>query len=379
MFCWGVIFILIFRKEGYNMARKKRLKMPNGFGSIKYLGKNRRNPYGVYPAAERDEDGNLYTPKAIGYTATWEDAYELLTAYNMDKKGKIKTTTGTFIDRTPTLSEVYKEFYQEKYINNKNRKYSTSTLNTVQSAFKNLAILHDRQVGDLKYKDLQEVLNTCKLKHSSQAQLVSLIHQLYAYMMKYEIVDTDYSVHLAPSTPPDYENGEAFTEEELKILWNNKEDSIVQMILIMCYSGFRIKAYTQMDTNVAERYFKGGVKTKTSIDRLVPIHSAIIDFVSSRDPHNLLGMSDYNFRNAMYGKLEELNLSHTANGKKHTPHDCRHTFSALCEQYKVRENDRKRMLGHSFGSDITNATYGHRTVEQLRTEIEKIKLPATCC
>lgn len=372
-----LLFLYPFLRKDDTMARKKRLKMPNGFGSIKYLGKNRRRPYGAYPPAERDDNGKLVTPKALGYTETWEDAYELLTAYNMDKKGKIKTTTGTFIDRTPTLSEVFKDYFHEKYVNNQKRNYSSSTINTVQSAFKNLACLHDRQVGDLKYKDLQDVLNNCKLRHSSQAQLVSLIHQLYAYMLKYEIVDTDYSAYLTPSTSPDYENGEAFTDEELKILWNNKDDHIVQMILIMCYSGFRIKAYTQMETNIEELYFKGGVKTETSINRHVPIHSAIIDFVRLRDPHNLLGMSDYNFRNAMYAKLEDLNLLYRADGKKHTPHDCRHTFSALCEEYKVRENDRKRLLGHSFGSDTTNATYGHRTVEQLRVEIEKIKVPTS--
>lgn len=49
--------------------------------------------------------------------------------------------------------------------------------------------------------------------------------------------------------------------------------------------------------------------------------------------------------------------------------------SRLCEQYGVNENDRRRMMGHSFGSDITNGTYGHRTVEQLRNEIIKIKAP----
>ena len=32
------------------------------------------------------------------------------------------------------------------------------------------------------------------------------------------------------------------------------------------------------------------------------------------------------------------------------------------------------MLGHSFGSDITNRIYGHRTLEDLRVEIEKIKI-----
>lgn len=43
----------------------------------------------------------------------------------------------------------------------------------------------------------------------------------------------------------------------------------------------------------------------------------------------------------------------------------------LCEKYNVKENDRKRMLGHSF-RDITNAVYGHRDLEDLREEIEKI-------
>ena len=47
------------------------------------------------------------------------------------------------------------------------------------------------------------------------------------------------------------------------------------------------------------------------------------------------------------------------------------TLFLLYVKYGVRENDRKRMLGHSFGNDITNAVYGHRTLEELRTEIEK--------
>lgn len=70
----------------------------------------------------------------------------------------------------------------------------------------------------------------------------------------------------------------------------------------------------------------------------------------------------------MSDKLDALNLP------RHTPHDCRHTFAWLCEKYGVSENDRKRMLGHSFKNDITNAVYGHRTVEELRAEIEKIKV-----
>ena len=72
------------------------------------------------------------------------------------------------------------------------------------------------------------------------------------------------------------------------------------------------------------------------------------------------------FREEMYSILEDIGI------EKHTPHDCRHTFSRLCEKYNVNDNDRKRMLGHSFGNDITNRIYGHRTVEDLLEQIEKI-------
>lgn len=138
----------------------------------------------------------------------------------------------------------------------------------------------------------------------------------------------------------------------------------------MCYSGFRIAAYTKMETNLEEWYFKGGVKTKSSKNRIVPIHPAIQEITSDRyreNGQNLLGMRIQTFRIKMSRKLEVLGID------KHTPHDCRHTFSMLCERYNVNENDRKRMLGHSFGNDITNQKYGHRTVDDLRSEIKKIK------
>lgn len=50
-------------------------------------------------------------------------------------------------------------------------------------------------------------------------------------------------------------------------------------------------------------------------------------------------------------------------------------FLLYVKSIPSEKNDRKRMLGHSFGSDITNAVYGHRTLEELRSEIEKIKVP----
>lgn len=355
------------------MPRKKRLKLPNGYGSIKYLGKNRRNPYAVYPAVTEWSERGPVTPKALGYTETWEDGYALLTAYNLEKAGKIKTTLGVFIDRSPTFAEAYEEYYKEKYETNKSKMLSQQSKHSTAAAYKNCSVLHNMQVRQIKYADLQGVLNRCTLGHASQELIVSLLHQLYSYMIKYDIVDEDYSAHLFIPIADDDETGEPFTKEELNILWEHQNDNIVQMLLIMCYSGFRISAYKKMEINLEKKYFKGGVKTKASKERLVPIHSLIYDFVCQREPDNFIGCSVPKFRSQMYKKLEELGIDYTATGKKHTPHDCRHTFSMLCEHFKVAENDRKRMMGHSFGQDITNETYGHRTIDELREEIEKIK------
>lgn len=356
--------------------RKKRLKLPNGFGSIKYLGPNRRRPYAVYPPVTAWTNKGPVTPKALSYCETWEDGYELLTIYNMEQKGKIKTNANIYIDRTPTFAEVYESFYIEKYESNKSKQYSANSRTSTRAAFKNCAALHNIKFGQLKYDDLQQVINNCPLKHASLELIVSLMHQMYAYALKYEIIDKDFSAFLYIPKEDDDESGEPFTEDELKLLWENKTDTVIEMLLIMCYSGYRISAYTNIETNLKEGYFKGGVKTRAGKNRIVPIHPAILELVCNRySGTNLLGCSDEKFRTLMYKKLETLGIAFTADNKRHTPHDCRHTFSYLCEKYNVNENDRKRMLGHSFGSDITNAKYGHRTLDELRTEIEKIATP----
>ncbi|MFR5701919.1 MAG: hypothetical protein ACLUD0_08615 [Eubacterium ramulus] len=62
--------------------RKKYPKIPNGYGSIKYLGKGRRNPYAVHPpTTEFTLNGVPKTPKAICYVSDWMVGFAVLTAY----------------------------------------------------------------------------------------------------------------------------------------------------------------------------------------------------------------------------------------------------------------------------------------------------------
>lgn len=384
------------------MAKRKHPRLPNKYGSIKKLsGKNRTNPYGVYPpTTEFDDEGHPKAVPALAYVDDWYYGFSILTAYHagayvpgvyppppdakiantkdMDSTikailqdyGKVRAAiTGQEEVDAPTFADVYDRFFAAKYTNSK-RSYSPCTVATTRAAYKNCSALHNRIFRELRYSDLQEVVDTCTLKHASLELIVSLLHQMYSYADREGLCDKDYSTNVRINIEDDDEGGVPFTENELKILWENQKDPIVEFILIMCYSGFRITAYRTLKVDLKDQYFQGGIKTKSSKDRIVPIHPSILPLVQRRIRRDgtLLSISLVAYRKSMYDKLEALGI------EKHTPHDCRHTFSWLCEKYEVAENDRKRMLGHSFGADITNSKYGHRTVEELRAQICKIKV-----
>lgn len=379
--------------------RKKYPRLPSGFGSIRYLGKNRKNPYAVHPPAKLADDLTDYIrPPALCYVDDWYTGFAVLNAYHAGtyQPGdeltfkQYKRADASELDdfcrrlitdytmhahadhilskKKKTFSDVYGLFYEYKYGENAKRKLSKQSQDSTRAAFKNCSILHSKVFEDLRHKDLQECIDSCTLKSSSVENMVFLIKQMYKYAILYDLCDRDYSSALK-SPENDDEHGVPFSDEELKILWENKDDPIVEMILIMCYSGYRIAAYRTIEVNTAEWYFKGGVKNAYSKNRIVPIHSAIQSLVSHKIKRTgcILKEPACSFRKSMYETLEKYGI------KKHTPHDCRHTFSRLCESYHVPDADRKRMMGHSFGSDITNGIYGHRTLDELRASIELIK------
>jgi len=372
--------------------RKKYPRLPSGFGQIRYLGKKRRNPYGVYPPAILIQ-GKYITPKALCYVDTWIKGLAVLTAYksgtyisgveckldignntddiaqfllaNYNKLANIETHSKS--EQLPTFSDVYKEFYFYKYEREGCRKYANSTKNSTRIAYQNCEALHNHIFADLKHDNLQGVIDKSKLGHAGLEHIIGLFHQIYEYAMAQDIVEKgmDYSSAVKINIEDNEEHGEPFSEKDLKVLWKNKDNELAEMILIMCYSGYRISAYKNMEVDLKKKYFDGGVKSK-GVTRQVPIHSAILPLVKKRLKRDgfLLKETNY-FRLDMYETLQVLGI------EKHTPHDTRHTFSMLCEKYEVKENDRKRMLGHKF-KDVTNNVYGHRTVEDLRKEIEKI-------
>ena len=382
--------------------RKKYPRLPNAFGSIRYLGAGRRNPYAVHPPAKLADDlGDYVRPAALCYVNDWYVGFAVLNAYHagtytpgdelkfqqyrtldsrelddfcqriLEDYASHSQTENIAVKREKTFEEVYKLFWEYKYGENAKKKLSKQSQDSTRAAFKNCHELHKKAFKELRHKDLQDCIDKSTLKSASIENMVSLIKQMYKYALLYEICDRDYSAGLAAPQNDD-EHGIPFSDDEIKILWANKDNQVIEFALIMCYSGYRITAYKTMEVNTEEWYFKGGVKTVAGKDRIVPIHSSIRELVKCRISRDggIFNISTDAYRKSLYEALNALGI------EKHTPHDCRHTFSRLCEKYGVSENDRKRMMGHSFGADITNSIYGHRTLDELRNEIEKVKV---CC
>lgn len=378
------------------MARRKKYpKLPNGYGSIRYLGKGRRNPYAVHPPTkEFNENGIPQVPTALCYVDSWIKGFSVLTAYhagsyypgyektlkiedsdNLDHLAqslladynRTKGVNAKEIALNKTFSQVYEDFFTYKFEADKSRVYSLATKKAYHTAFNRCKPIHNTVFSKLRHHDLQQLIDECSLSHASLELLINLLHQIFEYGELYELTDKDYSAHLKINIADNEKHGTPFSDAELQNLWRNQADPDAEFILIMCYSGFRVSAYKTIFIDLETAYFKGGVKTSSSKDRIVPIHPAIYPLVKRRiERDGCLLVSDQTFRKRMSKLLERLDLP------CHTPHDCRHTFSRLCEKYQVNENDRKRLMGHSFGNDITNGICGHRELDDLRKEIEKI-------
>lgn len=380
--------------------RKKYPKLPSGFGSIRYLGEKRRNCYAVHPPSTIDVLGHVNRPAAICYVDDWIKGFTVLTAYKagtykpgMEKELEVANTGDADVlvqriisdystikgveDKHPeihelTFEEVYKKFYKWKFIDNKEQTISDSRRKGLISGYKHCMPLYTKTFSSLTHRDFQDFIDSLDVKFGVAHTIVSLIKQMSKYAVLYEYCKENKARHLkANKDNSDLKHAVPFSDEELATLWKHSDDTTVEFLLIMCYSGYRISAYQTIEVNLSENYFKGGVKTASSKDRIVPIHSSILPLVKRRINRDgsMLTLSLMGYRRRMDKILNELKIV------GHTPHSCRHTFSMLCEKYEVNENDRKRMMGHSFGGDITNSVYGHRTVEELREQIEKIQVP----
>ncbi|MBQ9031752.1 MAG: hypothetical protein IJ106_09925 [Parasporobacterium sp.] len=303
-----------------------------------------------------------------------------------------------------TFTSVYESFLEHKFGPHAAKELKKSTKNGYNSAWMKLEALYDLSLDEVNIDDLEEIVYDVAdsgYSKTTVTRVVTLIHQLYQFALARGYCEKSRGLYVQMPSAKEEVHHQDFTDEELKKMWEAYRTSTdkfvkdtVRMILIMCYSGFRIREYETLDFLDGEvPHFRGGLKTDAGKNRVVPVHSRILPLVREISGIFLCGKKNGQFRRDMKKVLVEIGVDEEAvchrkcYGEKpsedvpdtkaetryHTPHSTRHTFSRLCESYDVKEADRKRMMGHSLKGDVTNGVYGHRSLTELSSQIEKIE------
>ena len=344
--------------------KRKYKRLPNGTGSIKMLKGNLRKPYAAYlPVKEYNANGTPVQPKAIGYYETRTEALQALMEWH-NHPDNVDIEKRTF-------KQTAEQFMKAKHSKNA----SASTVTNDNKSLRYLKSIHDTPIRSITTKDIQALFDSLEYKRNTQVQILSFVHQVFRYALQNDYVKKDYSDFVKLTKEDDEVSGIPFSENALRILWENRDDLVCRAIIVMCYTGYRKAAYDTMKYNLDEWYMQGGVKNKTSRDRIVPIHPDIQPLIEDYRKDYFPSSKD---RNRFEPKLKKLGILYETNEKgelqKHRVHDTRHTFSWLCDKYEVDSVSKHMLMGHSLGKDVEANTYGHRTLDELRSAINKIKI-----
>lgn len=342
-------------KRDYSRPKRFR-RLPNGFGSIRRLSGNRRNPYAAYPPVTEWTATAPVTPKAIGYFPTYNDAYQALSEYNKNPYDLDNVDV--------TFANVFKG-----YVDFKTGQVTKSTISGYHAAFKYFATLHDVPMRKLRAQDMQSIVDTIPFKRSSTERCKNLLTGMFKYAIQNGIVTTNYASAVVIKKPDDTERGVPFTIGELKRLWSLRDDTDIQVLLILIYTGMRIGELQGYENK--GNYLIGGSKTTAGRDRIIPIIEEMRQIIDRFDNKSFNKHTFANY-NHLPRALSLAGCEVAASGEKHTSHDCRHTFSWLADRAGMDSLAKHLIMGHSLGSDVEVNTYGHRTTEELITEMNRI-------
>lgn len=336
------------------------MKLPNGYGSVVFLGKKRRRPWAARLTVGWNEEKKQQY-KYLSYHEKRTDAFAALVEYNKNPYD---------LDRVSvTFADVFNAWAERKFA-----ELNQSTANNYKSIYNKCAKLYNIPFCDIKTAHLQEVIDENSTS-TRVALLKGLFSHLYGYALKNDIVEKDYSKYVEIPTYNKRNQKTTFSKKEIAKLWENIAVPYVDLLLILLYTGMRISELLQMETqnvNIDGGYMVGGLKTEAGKNRIIPIHTEILPLVKaqySEDKKYLFpakrgGKLGYReFRHNFYIPLmEKLKMSHTL-------HETRHTFISQADRCGINPTILKKIVGHANG-DIT-LHYTHKETEELLEEIKK--------
>lgn len=330
------------------------MKLPNGYGSITKLKGNRRRPFMI-------REGKSKKQKPIGYAASHEEALKLLAEFNGVIQKEVK--------KSYTFQELWDLFLEKR-----GKKLGEGTIYSLKAVVRYCNLVVDFDYTDIKAYHMQECIDHCGHGYATQNAIKNLFYHLDRFALELDICSHNFSSILTTETTPDT-NKEIFSLKEREKLWKNINLPWVDTILIFLYTGLRISELleiTKKNVDLENGTITGGKKTKAGKNRVIPIHSKILQLVQNRmatEGEFLISYdgkvtSESNYRKQWKKLMEEFEMSHS-------PHECRHTFRSLLDSAGANKVCIDRLMGHK-STGIGERVYTHKTIEELRTNLELV-------
>lgn len=373
-------------------------KRSNGEGSISYDSRRKRYRAKVTIGWELDEKTgkSKQIVKNIGS--------------NFKTKGEAAKALSKYLDnpydidnKNITFSELYNKWYENFVKTHKSQEYR------LKSAYAYCSSIYNKKFREISILDMKDVIYNGtristrgktkgqKIKATPQTKesIKYLFNHIYDYALEARICDINYARNFAlnkevfKEKDKNKKNKDPFREDQIKKLWDSIEFvPFADMILYACYSGWRPEELVSLkikDVNLEEGYIRGGIKTEAGKNRLVPISPLVRDIVEKYYNEAITVNSEYLFNDI--SKKTGIGLSYDqwlTRFKKVvstlkfdgylTPHSTRHTFITKAKSLNVNMNEYilKQIVGHKIG-DLTEKVYTHREIEELISEMNKIK------
>lgn len=349
---------------------KENVRNANGMGCVYKLSGNRRRPWVacVTASLERLSDSTYKQKrKIIGYFESEQQATFQLWNYNKNPILYDKLLEAGSL----TFANLYEEWSKAKYPH-----LTQTSINGYKAAYAKCDAIKNYKMIDLKTMHFQNVMNKSVLSLASDRKLKSLMVLISEYAMQNDVIQKNYAKYVMINRKEEIENiHQPFSENELSILFKNDEIPYVDTIIIMIYTGFRVGellAIKRDDFDFRFMTLRGGAKTASGKNRIVPIHYKIQDYIMKyynyggdylfcdRVTHKK--MNYHTYRNTYFDPIMKKFKM------QHLPHDCRHTFATRLSNSGANSTCIKKMIGHS-SYETTEKIYTHKDISQLRKAI----------
>lgn len=242
-----------------------------------------------------------------------------------------------------------------------------------RTAWKYLQPLANAKIRNLRYADLQPVIDAREGGFYPRKDMKTLLHRMYVLALKYEWADKDYS-ELIDLPPMKASSRTALTVEEVGRIWADYEAGNVfsRYWLIMVYTGMRtgeMRTIRKDNTHLSEQYCTGGIKTEAGKARKIFFADKIMPLVKAayREGERLLCEADEKAFYAEWAAMcERTGLSGV------DPYCLRHTTASLLAAEGVQPAIIQQIMGHTSYA-ITAEHYTHIQTEDKLAALNKLK------